>query len=125
MKRVEGHVFQPLMEDLERLLEVPESWTTGSKLMPSIDGEVASLEKQLNTFAERIWRRAKRQGAAAEYRGEHSISWNPAHLRAGWAAEARARKGCITEEQIRSIRTRYRNFVIAPLDKGSGEAVII
>ena len=95
-----------------------------SQLEPKLEPELKKMKDQLRKFESRVVRGEERKrGASVMDLGE--IMVDEEHVRKGWRAEQRERKGCLKVEQVMEIKKRIRGLVVAPVDKCSSEAIMI
>ena len=125
MRKVQGHVLQPMMEWVEgRIPDLGEHWTVRSRLEPDLAHETKKIEGELEKLAERAWRR-QQGNRKKEYKGEEGFCWDTTHLKKGWDAEMRERPGCVSSKRIKELRRELAGFVRTPLDKCPGEGMIV
>ena len=98
--------------------------TVKSQLEPKLEPELDKMRKQLRSFESRVRRgEERRRGGGKLDIGE--IKLEEEHVRKGWEAERKLRKGCMTVQQVEEVKKKTRGLVVAPVDKCSAEAVFI
>ena len=137
MKRIEGHICQPVVEWIRSTSEsMPKGWGGKERCLPAREDQVNRMQEQMIGIHRHIRRRVlenmarnnKRikaewategweDGIEAMIRGDR---WNQL-----WERWADSRPAAMEEKSLLRFKTEFRHVVVCHIDKHSSEGMLI
>ena len=131
MRKLNGHVLQPVMEQAQKELkrELPPYWTVQSVRTPSLTREMGRIRGAFEKLSERlvgkIDRMRRRSGVAS---GKDEVREQRPHL--AWEMDTMLEKECkqklggkehaVTEEELKFLRKQWGIWTISRIDQYQG-----
>ena len=126
--KVEGHVFQPLMEYVRERsgkqwgITLDECWTARSCCTPDLEQEIKRMEKTLQKIPGRT---KVRMGKAGKNRDIGLVGWDSGGVEKSWRNFMRSRLGSPTTEVVVELKMHTEGLVCAPMDKNTSDMVLM
>jgi hypothetical protein len=123
--RIDGHVFQPLMQWYERLYgATDQNWTMRSRCWLDYADEKKRIAKAVSKFEIDMHRKVTRvRGDLKESPVE--VRWDDGKLDALWKRAEADGTGSISVGKVREFETLLGDLIRAPIDKCGSDAVAI
>ena len=131
MKKLCGHVLQPLMEEAQRELgkAAPPGWSVRSKTIPEYEGVMKGVGESLGKLDERVRSKLdKRHGSAAGWKDKGpKLSWEVegGGVRKPWETYVKRLEGAWTAADIKTLKKRWTHLVVSPVDKLTTDGLLL
>ena len=121
MKTVDGHVLAPLLTTMQQQgVAFPKGWSAMSKLRPSWQKQREQIEENLEQFVDRVggWCVSERE-MVPEFR----VRWD--EIEKEFEKEGGDATNQLCEDTVYEWQKKLDSYVVAPIDKYTGEMAVI
>ena len=133
LTKYNGHVMSSLMEFVDRSIkidqphkEIPKGWSVKSRCTPNPIKCIRVLLEELEQLEGRVRRKAQKAGAMKEEESGMKLTRLQEKLMSAFEEDTRRDGPQIEEEEeVNRVRRMLKGFVVAPVDKLSGDAAIM
>ena len=116
---------EEFMKEEDPNAEMPKGWSVQSRCKPEPEKGIKALLEELEQLEERIRRKAQKAGALKEEVSGMKTMHLRERLRKAFEEDTRKDGPQVEEEHVHRMRKALQGFVIAPVDKLSGDAAIM
>ena len=137
MRRIDGHVCQPLVEWIRKEAEaMPKGWGGRERCLPAKEEQIETMRNQMLGIHRHIRRRIL-QGAIkskkpikAEWANEGWLDGVEAMIKEDrwgdlWERWARSRPSAMEESSLKRFKQEFKKVVVCHVDKHSSEGMLI
>lgn len=139
MKKLEGHVLQPVMSWMRKELkangkDLHEKWSFRPRCVPDWEAETKNIAKELEALEERTMKKVKmiekelRKLGLPEGLVQSGAALKRCDLEAGrkvWKRRMDRVQNALTVPEVREMKKKLRGMAVTPLDKVAGEGMIV
>ena len=135
MRKVEGHVLQPLLPWVRQQVTIPDHWDGKSRCSPALNMQMCNISQKLQNCNERIAKRACRQKgqgqdklcktASTYINVDTLVSVNESKCLEAWQQYTQCGSAVVSETQLLPLKERLREFVKCPIDKLNTDGAIV
>lgn len=120
-----GHVFAPLVQVLSTRCGItfPRGWSVRTRCRPDEDAKVSEVLEDFDSLHNRVQRKAGSAGARfCSSSARNALSQQLLRALAQKASDAASQ---VAESTIEGLKKVFDPFVVAPIDKLTGEAAVL
>jgi hypothetical protein len=129
MRRIEGHVAQPLMEWAKMKIDAPapRGWTVRSRCVPSFLKLMGAVKDTLEVLTDRFKTRLEKRGLERLRTRDWSIPWSEREggLLELWQNAMWRFPGAWTVEEVLPLKLELKPFAVSPVDKLGEDGLIM
>ena len=129
MRKVGGHVLQPIQEHFQKTIKVsfPKGWIARSRCVLEYGKQIKKITKELQGLETRVAKRLKAQGREQASKLENKVVW---HENEGSLVDAlrkvqKQKTGAIQEETVYAYKKITEQLVRTPKDKCNEDGLLL